>query len=193
VAARIVAGAREHFMAHGFRGVTMDELARELGMSKKTLYAHFPSKDALLHAVLLDKFRRVEADLALAVQESSSDFSGALRKVLACLQRHTAEVQPPLLRDVRRDAPELFKLVEARRHELIERYFGGLLQEGCKTGLIRQDIPPHLITEILLTATRAIVNPQRLSELDMTPNVAYMAIMSVILEGVMTPAGRIER
>ena len=49
--ARILAAAREHFFAHGFRRVTMDDLAQELGMSKKTLYAHFPSKTALLEAM----------------------------------------------------------------------------------------------------------------------------------------------
>jgi AcrR family transcriptional regulator len=41
----------------------MDDLARELGMSKKTLYASFPSKAALLEAALGEKFRAVEADL----------------------------------------------------------------------------------------------------------------------------------
>ncbi|HKA32612.1 MAG TPA: helix-turn-helix domain-containing protein, partial [Candidatus Binatia bacterium] len=47
-AARIVAAARRHFLAHGFRHVTMDDLAAELGASKKTLYASFPSKEALI-------------------------------------------------------------------------------------------------------------------------------------------------
>src|SRR5690349_13753943 len=47
---RIVAGARCYFFAHGFRGVTMDDLAAELGMSKKTLYVHFSSKMVLLQA-----------------------------------------------------------------------------------------------------------------------------------------------
>ena len=55
--------ARAHFFSHGFRSVTMDDLADELGISKKTLYAHFPSKIALLEAVLADKFASVEARL----------------------------------------------------------------------------------------------------------------------------------
>ena len=41
---RIVEAARAHFFSHGFRRVTMDDLAEELGISKKTLYAHFPGK-----------------------------------------------------------------------------------------------------------------------------------------------------
>src|SRR5437867_6485759 len=45
---RIVDAARVHFFSHGFRSVTMDDLAQELGISKKTLYAHFPGKFDLL-------------------------------------------------------------------------------------------------------------------------------------------------
>ena len=60
---RIVDAARAHFFSHGFRSVTMDDLADELGVSKKTLYAHFPGKIDLLEAVLTDKFEGVEAML----------------------------------------------------------------------------------------------------------------------------------
>ncbi len=47
---RIVDATRVHFFSHGFRRVTMDDLAAELGISKKTLYAHFPGKFDLLEA-----------------------------------------------------------------------------------------------------------------------------------------------
>src|SRR5207249_11360994 len=90
---RIVAAARRHFLAHGFRGVTMDDLAAELGMSKKTLYAHFPGKAALLEAMLLDKFRSVEADLTRIASECPSDFAACLPRLLACIQRHTDEIR----------------------------------------------------------------------------------------------------
>src|SRR5262245_39265398 len=114
---RIVAAARRHFLAHGFRRVTMDDLAEELGMSKKTLYAHFPSKAALLEAVLLDKSRAIEAEVARITSECSSDFLAGLHQLLACLQRHAEEIRPPFLRDLQREAPELFKVVEGRRRD----------------------------------------------------------------------------
>nr|MDQ3625420.1 TetR/AcrR family transcriptional regulator [Verrucomicrobiota bacterium] len=112
---RIVSEARRHFLAHGFRGVTMDDLAAELGMSKKTLYAHFASKGAVLAAVIEDKLRTVEADLHRITSERSSDFLAALRQLLACLRRHSEELQPPFLRDMAREAPHLFQLVQTRR------------------------------------------------------------------------------
>ena len=108
---RILGAAREQFLAHGFHGVTMDDLAQGLGMSKKTIYAHFPSKTALMEAMLLDKFRCAEEELEAITSECSADFPTGLHRLLACVQRHTEDIRPPFLRDMQREAPDLFKVV----------------------------------------------------------------------------------
>ena len=187
---RIIRAAREQFLAHGFHGVTMDDLAEGLGMSKKTLYAHFPSKTALLEAMLLDKFRCAEEELEAITSECSADFPTGLHRLLACVQRHAEEIRPPFVRDIQREAPDLFKVVQARRREVIQRYFSKLLGEGRREGLIRKDIPVHIIIEILLGAVEAIVNPPRLAELGHSVKSGLTAIISVILEGALTPEGR---
>src|SRR4029453_10137809 len=121
---RIVDAARAHFFSHGFRSVTMDDLAGELGISKKTLYAHFPSKIALLEAVLADKFASVEARLKEVTRSFPHDFSSALQELLSNTQRELDEIKPPFVRDMRQKAPQVFKIVERRRAELIQRFFG---------------------------------------------------------------------
>jgi AcrR family transcriptional regulator len=186
-AQRVLSAARHQFMAHGFRRITMDDLAEELGMSKKTLYACFPSKTALLKAVLVDKFRAVEADLQ-RITSNCSDVPAALQALLACVQRHTEEIQPPFVRDIQREAPEMFKLVETRRRDVIQRHFGKLFEKGRRDGLIRKDVPSRLMTEILLGATQTILNPPKMMELKLTPKTGFSAIITVILEGVLTPA-----
>jgi AcrR family transcriptional regulator len=183
---RIVTAARRHFLAHGFRGVTMDDIAAALGMSKKTLYAHFPSKTALLEATVDDKLRSIEADLKRITAECSSDFSACLHQMLACVQEHSGEVQPPFLRDLQREAPEVFQIVQQRRHRVIHTYFGKLLDSGRRDGFIRHDVPVSMILEILLAATEALVNPKRLTELGLTPKQAFSTILSVVLEGAIT-------
>jgi AcrR family transcriptional regulator len=187
---RIVAGARRYFFSHGFRGVTMDDLAAELGMSKKTLYAHFPSKMALLQAVMRDKLGSVEADLERALSEAGGGFSARLQALLSCMRTHTQEISEPYVRDVRREAPELFANVQVRRHELIERFFGRLLQDGRKAGMIRKDIPATMMIEMLLGAVDSVVNPTKMGELETTPNVAFNQIITIFLEGVLTHDGR---
>ncbi|MBX3327465.1 MAG: TetR/AcrR family transcriptional regulator [Nitrospira sp.] len=182
---RVVAVARRQFLAHGFRSVSMDDLAAELGMSKKTLYVSFPSKAALIEAVLKDKFSEVEADFGQLEREQAADVETALHQFLSCLQRHTAEIQPAFVRDIGRETPELFQLVEQKRRELIRRYFGGLFEDGKKAGMIRSDIPTHLIIEILLGGVQAIMNPLKLMELGLTVEKGYSSVIRLILEGAL--------
>ena len=122
---RIVAGARRHFFAHGFRGVTVDDLAAELGMSKKTLYAHFRSKPAIVEAAILDKFHELETEMEAITGMHTADFVAGLRALLGCVMRHTAEIQPAFLRDIRRDSPELFEMIDKRRGAIIQRHSAG--------------------------------------------------------------------
>jgi AcrR family transcriptional regulator len=184
-ARRVIGAARHQFFTHGFRSVSMDDLAAELGMSKKTLYACFPSKTALVEAVLKHKVGEIEADLKQLAKKQVSDFEAALHQFLSCLQRHTAEVQPVFIRDIGRETPELFQLVEQRRRELIRQYFGALFEDGKRAGMIRTDIPTYLIMEILLGAVQAIMNPVKLTELNLTLEHGYSSIIRVILEGAL--------
>src|ERR1043166_1911150 len=102
---RIVDAARAHFFSHGFRSVTMDDLAAELAISKKTLYAYFPGKFDLLEAVLADKFAGVEATLQKVTRAHPHDFAATLRELLTETRRELDEIKPPFVRDMRQKAP----------------------------------------------------------------------------------------
>ena len=59
--------------------------------------------------------------------------------------------------------------------------------------MIRKDFPTHLLVEVLLAAIQAVMNPPKLAELGLTPKTGFAAIISVILEGVLTDTGRAKR
>lgn len=183
---RIVAEARRQFFAVGIRGVTMDDLAYDLGMSKRTLYQHFRTKADLVESVFRDKLFSIEEDLTRISVQSSSDCFRALSQLLVCIERHLGEMQPLLMRDIRREAPEMLALLERHRSEMINCHFGKIISEGRKAGIIRKDIPMRLIIEILLGAVQAIGNPEKLAQLDLKPKEAMITIMKVLFQGVMT-------
>jgi TetR/AcrR family transcriptional regulator, cholesterol catabolism regulator len=187
---RIVDAARIHFFNHGFRSVTMDDLAEELGVSKKTLYAHFPGKFDLLEAVLAEKLKGVEATLKEVTRAHPHDFQATLRELLAGTQRELDEIKPPFVRDMRQKAPDVFKLVERRRAALIQRYMGKFFIDGQRLGMVRKDVPAKLIIEILLAMVQSIMNPQKIEELGMMPKEGYSGILKVVLEGALTAKGR---
>jgi AcrR family transcriptional regulator len=181
---RIIGGARKHFFAHGFRNVTMDDIARELGMSKKTLYAHFKSKPELLEAAIQDKLSHFDADLAAVEIKHEGSFEATLREFLACMQSHAGELTPSFVRDMKSVAVELWTTVESRRAAILERYFGKLFKDGRKSGLIRDDLPPKLILEVMLGLIQIILNPQKVTELNLTPQSALAQTLSIVLNGV---------
>jgi AcrR family transcriptional regulator len=187
---RTVNAARAHFFSHGFRSVTMDDLAEELGTSKKTLYAYFPGKVDLLEAVLDDKFASVEATLKEATGAHPHDFPGTLHELLAGMQRELDEIKPPFVRDMRQKAPQVFKSVERRRGALIERYFGKLFIDGQHAGMVRKDVPAKLMIQILLAMVQAIMNPPKMEELGMLPKEGFAGILKIVLEGALTSKGR---
>jgi len=187
---RIVDAARVHFFNHGFRSVTMDDLAKELGISKKTIYAHFPGKFDLLEAVLADKLTGVEATLREITRAHPEDFPATLRELLAGTQRELDEIKPPFVRDMRQKAPDVFKLVERRRAALIQRYMGKFFVDGQRLGMVRKDVPVKLIIEILLAMVQSIMNPPKMEELGMMPKEGYTGILKIVLEGALTPKGR---
>jgi AcrR family transcriptional regulator len=167
----------------------MDDLAKALGMSKRTLYAYFPSKLDLLKAVIRNKFDDAEAELERINPASPQDFPVALRQLLAVAQKNLAEIEPSFLRDVQREAPELFLMLEARRRGLIERHWGKVIGRGQETGFIRKDIPVKLLNEIILGAARAVTRSPIADELDLTPKAIMSALMTVVLEGVLIRKG----
>lgn len=180
---KVIAAARREFFLHGFRRVSMDDLAAELRMSKKTLYACFSSKSSLVEAVLKDKFNEVETDLSRLASEGSTDMEEAIHRFLQRVQRHTAEIHPSFVRDLGRETPDLFRIVEHRRRRLIRRHVAALFNKGRKVGLIRKDISVELLIEILLGAVEAIMIPSRVTELGLTLEKGYSAIIRVVLEG----------
>ena len=168
----------------------MDDLAEELGISKKTLYAHFPGKFDLLEAVLADKLAGVEAKLKEVTRAHPRDFPATLRGLLAGTQRELDEIKPPFVRDMRQKAPDVFKLVERQRAALIGRYMGKFFVDGQRLGMVRKDVPAKLIIEILLAMVQSIMNPPKMEELGMMPKEGFSGILKIVLEGALTSKGR---
>src|SRR5260370_269575 len=187
---RIVDAARIHFFSHGFRSVTMDDLAEELGISKKTLYRLFRGKIDLLEAVIADKLAGVEAKLKEVTRAHPHDFPATLQELLAGTQRELDEIKPPFVRDMRQKAPHVFQVIERRRAALFQRYFGNLLLAGQRAGMVRKDVPANLIIEILLAILQAIMNPAKMEKLGMMPKEGFAGILKIVLQGALTPKGR---
>ena len=190
--ARIVRQAREHFFAHGYCQCTMDDLARELGMSKKTLYVHFTGKDQIMRAVIDQLSREIRSDAEALLANRQLGFAEKLRGFAEGMVQRLAQLNPRTLRDLQRFAPELYQLTVEMRQKNIPYIFGRFIEEGQLAGKVRADLNPVFAVEFFLQAMQGLIHSPTLDRLNLAPRDIVPRAIDLFFGGLLTPAGRKE-
>jgi AcrR family transcriptional regulator len=190
IRARIVESARDQFFRHGFDRVTMDEIARELGMSKKTLYRCFPDKTELIRSVARLTMEGFAAPMRELTRNRKLDFVAKLRGMMEIIGERLERLGPQSQHELLRAAPEVWREVEEFRRRNIIENFGRLIQDGVAHGFVRNDVNRDILVSVYLSATESIIHPGRLSEFGIPARQALGAIISVVFGGFLTPKGR---
>lgn len=187
---RIVAAALGRFMANGFSTVTMDDIAGELGMSKKTLYEFFPGKKELLRATTRCNSDACEAELN-AIAAEKLDFFERARKTFGHIARIYSRLTPAYMNDIRRNAPEVWADIQEFRRVRVRRHMLGLLDQGVAQGVLRKDLDRETLVRLYLTMTSALLNPE-VSGWEPGEQIApiFEVFVRVYFEGLITDAGR---
>ncbi|MFI5337395.1 MAG: TetR/AcrR family transcriptional regulator, partial [Opitutales bacterium] len=111
---RILQTARSRLFTDGYTALTMDALAAELGMSKKTLYVHFPSKDALVEEILLCFCGEIRSSADAIFNDRSLGFTVRLHRFSESMIKRL-QLNPHIFRDLQRSAPHIFRQIEELR------------------------------------------------------------------------------
>lgn len=187
---RILETARRQFFSQGFTKVTMDEIAHELGMSKKTLYQHFPGKRDLLQESLLGITLKISEGLNRIVQNNQLGFSKKLEQALGFVASELPRFSPIFLRDIQRHAPDIWQELDRRRSQSIKKYLGALFEEGIQKGFLRKDVDAEFLILLFSTLILNIINPETLSRLPLSTTQAFANINQVVFQGILTAKGR---
>ena len=183
---RILSTAGEEFFRHGFSKVTVDEIATRLGISKKTIYKYFSSKDELLRDVTRATMNEIGACCSDILKDEGIEFVDKLRNMMTTVGVHYSKLAKPLIEDLQKHAPHIWKEIADFRTERINKDFGALLQEGMEKGIFRRDIDRQLILLIYGNAIQTIINPEMLMNLPYTATQIFETIMKVMFEGILT-------
>lgn len=189
-AARVLRAAATLLFTYGYQAFTMDELAHELGVSKKTLYVHFRSKDAIIERIIDLTGERLRTDMESVVENPALTFTQKLSGVVTAAAGTLAKLSPTTLRDLQRFAPHLYAKIEALRSKIVPLVFGRLIRDGIADGNVRRDIDPAFATEFWLHAIRGMVQPATLERTQLTLPQTMARSLDLFFAGLLTPAGR---
>lgn len=144
------------YLKFGIRAVTMDDVAAEFGISKKTLYQYFSDKADLVSQVVNYFLENPELDFKTQNNENAIDFIIAVRSHVAnILKFYNNNVEF----DLKKLYPELYKKVhEAKRQRIFESTIENL-KYGMEQGLYRSDLEPYFIAKLQVGRMLYTLNP----------------------------------
>jgi AcrR family transcriptional regulator len=183
----ILDAAGRLFLAPGPGRVGMDDLARDLGMAKKTIYRHFPDRHSLMTAVLDRQFGAIERTLAAAAEEARDEpFGERVRRFLLAAGAELGRIGAAQLATGRGDAV-LRRHVERRIDEVVYQRLDTLFRDGHRRGLL--SAPPELLGEITRGAVERLLNSPLPGELGCTAADLLRATVDTVLYGAIRRPG----
>lgn len=186
---RIIAFAREHFMHEGFSKVTLDEIAAELGMSKKTLYKYFEDKEDLLRAGIEENLRKISSEID-AITSSNGSFAEKLARVMMLIGKQMSRLSRGAMLDMQKFTPELWKQIETFRREQIFVKIGRMIAQAREENIFRTDVNEQMLTLMIITCIQGILNPEVLTQNSFSAEEAFKFIFRTIFEGALTEEAR---
>lgn len=187
---RILSAAHDFLFIRHSMVFTMDDLAGELGMSKKTIYLHFPGKDALLSALIERLGTRMRSNLESIVSDPSLCCAEKLCRLIDRIGTALSRLRPSLLRDLKKEAPHLYQKLEDIRRRNIPHIFGRLVADGIREGGIRSDVDPVFAAEFWFHAMRGLLDPETLERTQMTPRQMLEKAIPLFFQGLLNDQGR---
>ena len=189
-ATRIRHAARARLLASGYSALTMDDLAHELGMSKKTLYRHFRSKDELIDSIIGEIGQAIRDRMDSVLANPQLDFTQKLCALVEVVSSNLALASPGMLHDLQRFAPQLYQKIDDLRQRNVPYVFGRLIRAGLAEGKVRPEIDPSFAVEFWLQAIRGLVHPAVLERTELTPRQTLERAIHLFFGGLLSPAGR---
>jgi AcrR family transcriptional regulator len=186
---RIIETARDRFFQNGISKVTVDEIAEDLGMSKKTVYKFFPSKDDILQGVVRFMMRFIERNID-AIVKSNRPFEQKMTDLLSLVGSMMSKVSLQFQKDLQRFAPDLWKEMENFRREHLFTKIEKMFIQAKHEGVFRSDLDHKLFMLVFLNSMQGIVNPKTLSENAFSAELAFKGIFKILFEGVLTDESR---
>lgn len=152
---KIVLKATELFLNLGFKSVTMDDIANEMGISKKTIYTHFSNKTELVQDVTLTMFTYIinGIDAIRALEKNPIEELYEIKKFIM-LQLKNEKSSPQY--QLQKYYPEIHKTFKVKHFEKMFDCTMGNLQKGIEQGLYRENIDIEFISRIYFIGVHGI-------------------------------------
>jgi AcrR family transcriptional regulator len=185
---RILKGAEELFFKYGIKSVTMDDIAKHLAVSKKTIYQFFEDKNELVETLLSVKLKEDECEFQ-AIANNSENMIVEVFNMMKHMGVVFAKINPSIFYDLQKYHPNAWKQFKVFKQETMAKMVEASIERGMKEGLVRNDINAKVISrlrieQVELGFNSEIFPPDRFKMVDV-----QLAMIDHFLHGICTLKG----
>ena len=187
----LISSSTELFLKYGVKSVSMDDIARLLGISKKTIYNFISNKKGLVQAVVqaqVDLHHKEVNEIMNHSTNALSEMVSIAENVLAMLKR----MKPSLTYDLKKYHPNAWKIIEEVHFKFIQTSITKNLNRGIKEGLYRAEIDTALLSKLYLILSRSVTEDDSLVEEGHAISDVFATVIHYHLNGIVSPKGKKE-
>ncbi|NDC41825.1 MAG: TetR/AcrR family transcriptional regulator [Chitinophagia bacterium] len=186
---KIFNAATELFTQYGFKTITMDDVARRAGISKKTLYVHFANKEELVNEFVAQYKENMGNSCQLTLEDADNAVE-AMVKLMAFFDEHHKRINPLAVYEMQRYYPEAYntfrRMLEERDVVMLRKN----IEQGIAEGLYRTDINTDLMARFRLETSLLIFQPNLMVNDRNNLIEVALELGEQFMYGIMTHAGQ---
>jgi AcrR family transcriptional regulator len=160
---RIISGAESLFLAYGVKSITMDEVAKNLGVSKKTIYQHVSDKDELVTLAVKSSMENQESQVDL-IHATAKDPIDEVLKLSEYMRALFSNMNPFLLMEIQRYYPKAYESYLSFKEACIINSLAENLKWGITMGYYRSHINIDILSRLRMEQVEWGFNPRIFKE-----------------------------
>ncbi|MCF8302924.1 MAG: TetR/AcrR family transcriptional regulator [Bacteroidales bacterium] len=184
----ILEGARELFRNYGLRSVSMDDICRYVGISKKTLYRFVENK-----AALIDKMIDLDMEeMGTIINEHKAGQQNAIDELLEqskFVHQHINNIKPAFLYDLQKYYPHIHQRFMREKRKWIINHVIKNLRQGIEEGLYRTDLNLELVALLYSQKLEDMQNPEFINSGDFTFEKIFEVMFDNHIRGISNQDG----
>ncbi len=184
----IIIKVRNLFLKYGIKSVSMDDVARELGISKKTLYGYFADKEQLVRMVMEFEMEN-RTHCAQIVENKNLNAIEEVIEINFIFLKLIQDINPAVIYDLRKYYCEIHaKMAEMRRERMKESIVKNL-EKGKREGLYRKNLNTEIIARMQISRLETITDTEIFTRQELSNEAIFNEMLIYHLYGICTPLG----
>ncbi len=176
------------FMRYGIKTITMDDLSRELAISKKTIYRYFEDKNDLVKSIIGFKIEMDKAICERCKREEGNAIE-TLINISKFAAEHISNINPTVFYDLKKYHPEAWRLMEQHKYHFILDNIRENILRGMKEGLYRDNINAEVVARMYVVSTDIIMSGEIFPWPEFKVDTVFMEMLRFHIRGLASDKG----